>query len=71
VVFDDLTKREVYKITLDTRDELLARILDDAAGIKRSEDRLTRTTRDFRTRDAKCFKFDGWIFEHSLWTPTN
>jgi len=66
-----LTEWEVYKINLDTRDELLARILDAAARIKKSEDRLRRTTRDFRTRDAKCFKFDGCTVEHLLWTPTN
>ena len=34
------TKRRVYKINLDTRDELLARILDAAARIKKIEDRL-------------------------------
>jgi hypothetical protein len=46
-------KSEVYKRKVDTRDELLARSLDAAAGIKKREDQLGRTTRDFRTRFAK------------------
>jgi hypothetical protein len=34
------------------RDELLARILDAVARIKKHEDQLRRTTRDLRTRVA-------------------
>ena len=34
-------------------DELLARILDAAARIKKREDQLRRTTRDLRTQVAK------------------
>ena len=56
---------EVNKPTVDT-DELLARILDAAASIKKREDQLRRTTRDLRTRVAKCTEVDGGIFEHSL-----
>ena len=40
-------KSEVYKIKVDTRDILLARILHAAARIKRGEDQLRRKTRDF------------------------
>ena len=47
-------------------DELLAHILDAAARIKKSEDQLRRTTRDLRTRFAKCTEVDGGIFEHLL-----
>ena len=47
-------KSEVYKRKVDTRDELLARILDAAARIKKSEDQLRRTKHDIRTRVAKC-----------------
>jgi hypothetical protein len=47
-------------------DELLASILDDAAGIKKREDQLRRTTRDLRTRVAKCTEVDGGILEHLL-----
>jgi hypothetical protein len=57
-------KSEVYKTTADTPDELLARILDAAAGIKKREDQLRRTTRDLGTRVAKCTEFDGGSFEH-------
>jgi hypothetical protein len=56
-------KCEVYKKKVDTRDELLARILDAAGGIKKREDQLRRTTRELRTRVAKCTEVDGGIFE--------
>ena len=59
-------KSEVYKTKVDTRDELLARIFDAAACIKKREDQLRRTTRDLRTRVAKCTEVDGGIFEHFL-----
>jgi hypothetical protein len=52
--------------TVDTRDELLARILDAAACIKKRENQLRRTTRDLRTRVAKYTKADGGIFEDLL-----
>jgi hypothetical protein len=45
---------------------VLARILDAAARIKKREDQLRRTTRDLRTRVAKCTEADGAIFEHLL-----
>jgi hypothetical protein len=53
------------------KDELLSRILDAAACINKREDQLRRTTRDLRTRVAKCTEVDGGIFEHSLWTVAN
>ena len=59
-------KREVYKRKVDTRDELLARVVDAAACIKKREDRLRRTKHALRTRVAKCIVADGWIFEHLL-----
>ena len=46
-------KGRVCKREMDTPDELLARILDAAARIKKHEDQLRRTTRDVRTRVAK------------------
>jgi len=49
----DWMRSEVYKTKLDTREELLALILNAAARIKKSEDPLRRTTRDLRTRVAK------------------
>ena len=48
------------------------RILDAAAArIKKHEDQLRRTTRDFHTRVAKCTEADGGIFELLLWIVTN
>ena len=57
---------EVYKIKVDTPDELLARTLDVAVYIKKREDQLRRTTRDLCTRVAKCIEVDGGIFEYLL-----
>jgi hypothetical protein len=59
-------KSGVYKRKVDTRDELLALILDSATRIKIREDHLRRTTRHLRTRAAKCTEIDGGIFEHLL-----
>jgi hypothetical protein len=59
-------KSEVYIINIDTPNELLARILDAAACIKKREDQLRRTTRDLHTPVAKCTEVDGWIFEYLL-----
>ena len=57
---------EVYKRKVDTRDELLSRILDAAARTKKCEDQLRRKTRDIRTRVAKCIDVDGGIFGRLL-----
>ena len=65
-VFVGWKKCEVFKINIGTQDELLARILDAAACIKKREDQLRRTTRDLRTRVAKCTEVDGGISEHLL-----
>ena len=59
-------KSKVYKRNVYTRDKLLARILDAVARIKEREDQLRRTTRDLRTRIAKCTEVVGGIFEHLL-----
>jgi hypothetical protein len=65
-------KGEVYKRKVDTREELIARILDAAAGVKKRQVQLRRTTRDIRTRVAKCIEAaDGGIFENSLRSVTN
>jgi hypothetical protein len=55
-------KSEVYKRNEDTRNEFLAHILEAAARIKKREDQLRRTTRDIRTRFAKCNEADSEIF---------
>ena len=59
-------KREVFILNVDTPDGLLARILDSAACIKKREDQLRRTTRDLRTRVAKCTEVYSGISEHFL-----
>jgi hypothetical protein len=59
-------KSEVYKRKVDTRDELLARILGAFACVRTREDQLRRTTRDLRTRVAKFIEVDGGICENSL-----
>ena len=61
--FDE--ERSLHK-KVDTRDELLARILDVAARIKKREEQLRRTTRYLRTGVAKCIEGDGGICEHLL-----
>jgi hypothetical protein len=55
-------KSQVYKTKVDTLDELLARILDVAACIKKREDQLRRTTRYLRTRVAKCTEVEDGTF---------
>jgi hypothetical protein len=61
-----LDEERSLQIKVDTRDELLARILDVAAGIKNREDQLRQTTRDLRTEVAECTEVDGGIFDHIL-----
>jgi hypothetical protein len=45
-------------------DELLARILDAAASIKKRVDQLRRTTRELRKRIATYIEVGDGIFEH-------
>jgi hypothetical protein len=59
-------KSDVHKRRLDTRDELFARNLDVAAGIKKREDQLRRTADYLRTRVAKCTEVDGGTFKNLL-----
>ena len=62
-------KREVYKEKVNTRDELVARVLNSAALIKQErQDDLRRATRAIAKRVEKCIEVDGGIFEHLLWT---
>ena len=60
-------KSEVYKERVNTRDELVARIMNSAALIKQErQDDLRRVTRTVAKRVEKCIEFDGGIFEHLL-----
>ena len=63
-------KIEVYKRNVDTLDELLVRILDAAARIKKREDQLRRTTRDLRTRVVKCTEVYGGMLEQLFFAVT-
>ena len=56
-------KSEVYKEKVNTREELVARIMNSAALIKQErQDDLRRATRTIAKRVEKCIKFDGGIF---------
>ena len=60
-------RRETFtKEKVDTPDELLPRILDDAASVKKCEDQLGRTAQDLRTGVSKCTEVDGGVFEYLL-----
>jgi hypothetical protein len=51
---------------MDTRDELLARILDAATTKNKHEDELKRTTFDLRRRVAKCIEIGCGSYEYLL-----
>jgi hypothetical protein len=51
-------KSEVYRIKVDTWDELLDRIMDAIARIKKPQDELRRATRHVLTQVAKCIDAD-------------
>jgi hypothetical protein len=60
----DEKRSRLYKEKVNTRDELLARIMDGAALTKERQDELRRTTRTITTRGAKCIEVGCGIFEH-------
>ena len=56
-------KSEVYKERVNTRDELVARITNSAALLKRErQDDLRRATRTIVKRVEMCTEVDGGIF---------
>jgi hypothetical protein len=59
---------EVYREKLNTRDELVARIMNSATLIKQErQDDVRRATRTIAAkRVEKCIEVDGGIFEHLL-----
>jgi LytS/YehU family sensor histidine kinase len=60
-------KSEVYKEKVNTRDELVVRIMNSAALIKQErQDDLRRGIRTIAKRVEKYFGVDGGIFEHLL-----
>ena len=64
-------KNEVYKGKVNTRDEMVARIMNSAAHLKQErQDDLKTATRTITKRVEKCVEVYGGIFEHLLWTVT-
>jgi len=60
-------KSEVCKEKVNTRDELVARIMNSAALIKQErQDDVRRATRTVAKWAEKCIEVDGGIFEHLL-----
>jgi len=56
-------KSEVYKEKVNTRDELVARIMNSAALIRQErQDNLRRATRTIAKRVEKGIEVDGGIF---------
>ena len=60
-------KSEVYKEKVNTRDELVACIMNSAALINQErQDDLRRATCTVAKRVEMCIEVDGGIFEHLL-----
>jgi hypothetical protein len=60
-------KSEVYTEKVNTRDELVGRIMNSAALLKQEhQDNLRRATCTIVKRVEKCIEVDGGIFEHLL-----
>ena len=56
-------KSEVYKGKVNTSDELVARIMNNVALLKKErQDDLRRATRTIAKRGEKCIEVNGWIF---------
>jgi hypothetical protein len=61
------TKSKVYKEKVNTRDELVTRIMHSAALIKQEcQDDLRTATHTVAKRVEKCIEVDGGIFEHLI-----
>ena len=62
-------KSEVYKENVNTRDELVAGIMNSAALIKQEhQDNLRWAIHTITKRFENCIDVNGGIFEHLLWT---
>jgi hypothetical protein len=62
-------KSKVYKEKVNTRDELVDRIMNIAALLKQEhQDDLRRATRTVVKRVKMCIEVDGGIFKHLLRT---
>jgi hypothetical protein len=62
-------KSEVYKEKVNTREELVARIMNSAVLIKQErQNDLRRVIRTIAKRVEECIEVNGGIFEHLLST---
>jgi len=62
-----MDEKRSYKEKINTREELVARIMNSAALIKQERQYdLGRATRTVAKRVEKCIEVDGGIFEHLL-----
>ena len=59
-------KSLVYRRRVDTRDQLLGRIMDAAAFIREHPEALRQATQHVLARVRKCIEVDGGIFEPLL-----
>jgi len=60
-------KSEVYREKVNTREELVAHIMNSAALIQQErQDDLRKATRTIAKRVEKCIEVDGGIFERLL-----
>ena len=62
-------KSEVYQEEVNTKDELVARIMNSATLIKQErQDDLSRAKRTIAKRVEKGIDVDGGIIKHLIWT---
>ena len=62
-----MDKKRSLRKEVNARDELVVRIMNNAALIKQErQDDLRRATRTVAKRVEKCVEVDGGIFEHLL-----
>ena len=59
-------KDMVYEVKVGTREELIVRIMNSAAIIKNSPDKVRNSTRAVHTRATKCLGVEGGIFENLM-----
>jgi hypothetical protein len=60
-------KSDVYKENLNTREEVVARVMNSAALLKQElQDDLRRARRTVAKRVEKCIEVGGGIFKHLL-----
>jgi hypothetical protein len=60
-------KSEVFQEKINTRDEFVARIMNNAAFLEQEhQDDFRRVTRNIVKRIEKCVEFDVGIFKHLL-----